>query len=80
MAASILKNEIEVTYSIRHNVNREFLTINVTNGWDDVKKISNKVLTFENRKFTWSGWNSDTNKAFFFRILSGGVISVATIN
>jgi len=69
MTATIAQNEIEVVHSIRPDVGREFLTVKVPNGWDDCKKIVNKVLTFENRKFTWTGWNSDRNEAFFFRPL-----------
>jgi hypothetical protein len=69
MKAKINSNEIEVRHSIRPDVGREFLTVQVPNGWDDCKKISNKVLTFEGRRFIWSGWNSDRNEAFFFKPL-----------
>jgi len=65
MNATIALNEIPVQYSIRQDVGREFLTINIENGWDDVKKLTNKVLLFENKKFTFTGWCSDTNKCFF---------------
>jgi hypothetical protein len=40
-------------------------------GWDDVKKLVKKVLTFEGRKFAYTGWNSDRNEAFFARPLNG---------
>lgn len=80
MNATISPNEIPVTHSIRKDVNREFLTLDVPNGWDDVKKISKKVLTYDGRKFTFSGWNSDTNKCFFFRMLDNSVIGVAEIS
>ena len=65
MNATIHANEIPVSHSIRPEVNREFLTVSCPNGWDDVKKISKKVLTFENKKFTFTGWNSDRNEAYF---------------
>ena len=80
MKATIQKNEIEVKHSVRPDVNREFLTVQVPNGWDDCKKLTNKVLTYEGRKFTWTGWNSDTNLAFFARGLNGEWPNVATIN
>jgi len=70
MTAKIIPNEIPVTHSIRKDVNREFLTVDCPEGWDDVKKICKKVLTFDGRKFTFSGWNSDRNQAFFYRMLS----------
>ena len=80
MKATIVKNEIEVSHAIRPDVNREFLTVKCPNGWDDVKKLTNKVLTFEGRKFTYCSWNSDRNVANFSRFLSGGETNHATIN
>lgn len=71
MKASILPNEIEVTHNIRPDVDREFLTIKISNGWADVSKICKKVLLYDGRKFVFSGWNSDTNSCFFYRMLSG---------
>jgi len=32
------------------------------------------VLTFDDRKFIWSGWNSDRNVCFFYRMLNGSTI------
>jgi hypothetical protein len=78
--ATINPKEIPVVHSIRNDVGREFLTIDVPEGWDDVKKICKKVLTFDGRKFTFSGWNSDTNQCFFYRVLGDNVRQVATIN
>jgi hypothetical protein len=77
--ATIYSNEIPVMHSVRPDVNREFLTVDVPEGWDDVKKICKKVLTFEGRKFTFTGWNSDRNQAFFAAPLNGSSNSVATI-
>jgi hypothetical protein len=65
MKATICPTEIPVVHSIRPDVGREFLTISCPDGWDDVKKICKKVLTYEGRKFTFTGWNSDRNEAFF---------------
>lgn len=79
MKATVSQNEIPVRHSIRPDVQREFLEIDIPNGWDDVQKISNKILTFDGRKFRFSGWNSETNKCYFFRLLYGE-ISIAEID
>ena len=79
MKATILPNEVPVSYSHRPDVAREFLSVDVPNGWDDVKKISKKVLTYDGRKFTFTGWNSDTLKCYFVRSLHETIAPVATI-
>jgi hypothetical protein len=71
MIATIANNEIAVEHNVRKDVNREFLTFPIENGWDDVKKVHKKVLVFEGRKFTFSAWNSDRNECYFFRPLNG---------
>jgi hypothetical protein len=78
MKAQILPNEIPVLHSYRACIGREFLTVQCPEGWDDVKKIKNKVLLFEGRKFTYTGWNSDRNEAFFTGPING-TNSTATI-
>lgn len=65
MNATIAKNEIKVQHSFRPDVGREYLTVSCPEGWDDVKKLTNKVLIFEDRRFTFTGWNSDRNEAYF---------------
>ena len=78
MTATINPREIQVRHSVRPDVNREFLTVSCPKGWDDVKRIKDKILTFEGRKFAFTGWNSDRNEAFFARPLNGEV-AYATI-
>ena len=73
MKATILQNEIQVRHSVRPDVGREFLTIDCPAGWDDVKKLTKKVLKFEGRKFIFCGWNSDRNECFFFKSLTSEV-------
>jgi hypothetical protein len=80
MKATIEPKEIEVTHNVREDVLREYLTIYCPNGWDDVKKLTKKVLTFEGRKFTFTGWNSDRNVCYFVRPLNCGHNNIATIN
>jgi hypothetical protein len=76
-AASIATNKIAVTHTAFEN--REFLTFSVPNGWDDVKKLVNKVLTYEGRDFVHSGWNSDKNECYFIHI-KNAPSAVATIH
>ena len=65
--ATISKDEIAVVYTNRQDVGREYLTIDVPNGWDDVKKLTNKVLRYDGKAFVFTGWNSDTLQCFFVR-------------
>ena len=65
MNATISKNEVAVVYSYRDG--REYLTIDVPNGWDDVKKLCKKVLRYDGKPFVFTGWNSDTLKCYFVR-------------
>ena len=65
MNATISKNEIAVVYSHRQDVGREYLTIDVPNGWDDVAKLTKKVLRYDGKPFVFTGWNSDTLKCYF---------------
>lgn len=78
MKATILPNDISVVYSKYPEVSREYLTIDVPEGWDDVSKICKKVLSYDGRKFTYTGWNSDTLKCYFVRSLVGGIEPIAT--
>jgi hypothetical protein len=70
MNATISPNQIAVTHSVRPDVGREFLKFDIT-GWDDVEKLTKKVLVFDGREFVFSGWNSDYNYCCFYRMLDG---------
>jgi hypothetical protein len=78
--AEILKNEIPVLHTVRPSIGREFLTVDCPEGWDDVKKICKKVLLFEGRKFTFTGWNSDRNQAFFAGPINGASSTATILN
>lgn len=65
MNATISKNEIAVVYSSRDGI--EYLTIDIPNGWDDVAKLTKKVLRYDGKPFVFTGWNSDTLKCYFVR-------------
>lgn len=69
--AKISSNEVPVTFSSRTDVNLDFLTLDVPNGWDDVRKLTKKVLVYAGRNFTFRGWNSDDLKCYFAAPLGG---------
>lgn len=79
MTATVNPLEIAVSHSIRPDVNREFLAISCPRGWEDVEKIKNRVLTLDGKQFTYTGWNSDRNEAFFARPLHTYSLQIATI-
>jgi len=68
MTATISPNEFQVEHATREDVNREFLKFPIS-GWDEVKKLTKKVLIFEGRKFVFSCWNSDENYCIFYRLI-----------
>ena len=70
MKATIVPNEIAVQHSVRSDVGREFLSFGIT-GWDEVKKLTKKVLLYDGRKFVFSCWNSDRMEIIFYRMLDG---------
>ena len=43
----------------------EALIVPCPAGWDDVLALRAHVLEFEGRTFTFTGWNSDRNVAYF---------------
>jgi hypothetical protein len=63
MNATITNNQIAVRPS--ENESGKWLTIDVPNGWDDVKRISKKVLEFNGENYTFMCWNSDTMLCHF---------------
>lgn len=67
--AKVVPDAVPVFYSKCDNM--EYLTFSVPNGWDDIKPMVNKVLRFEGKDFTFSGWNSDKNLCYFRRPLFG---------
>lgn len=67
--ATIVPNEIAVRHSIRSDIQREFLTFSIK-GWEEVSTLTKKVLLYEGKRFTFSGWNSDTHECFFVKPLN----------
>lgn len=73
---TIDQQEIKAEYRVSTD-GRGWLYLSVPNGWDDVDKIRNKVLTYDGRKFLFSGWNSDRNDCFFKEELKESAVVVA---
>jgi hypothetical protein len=42
-----------------------YIEIQVPHGWDDVKKLVNKVIEVNQLDFSYTGWNSDICIAYF---------------
>jgi hypothetical protein len=51
---------VPITPIVRADDGSRWLQISIPEGWDDVKKICKKVLSFEGRTYTFRSWNSDT--------------------
>ena len=64
ITATFNPNEVSAIYTHREGFGH-YLRIEVPNGWDDVQKISKKVLRHDGRAFTFRGWNSDRNECYF---------------
>jgi hypothetical protein len=65
MNTAFITNEIQVRYTERPEVDRDFITTSVPNGWDDVRHLCRRVLSYQGRRFTFTGWCSDKNECFF---------------
>lgn len=74
MKAIVAPLEIAVSHSTRPDVGREFLSFGIS-GWDEVKKLTKKVLIFDGRKFIFSCWNSDRMEIVFYRMLDGSTLT-----
>lgn len=61
--ATIAKNAIAITDTSQEGF--PHITIDCPNGWEDVSKLTRKVLAYNGRHWTFIGWNSDRNVCFF---------------
>lgn len=61
--ATVVTNKIAVRPSNRDG--ELWLTIDLPEGWDTLRPLTGKVLEFEGNDYTFRGWNSDRNEAFF---------------
>ena len=57
---------IPVTFNDRADMGK-WLTVACPNGWDDVKKLTKKVLVYNGETYVWRSWNSDRNESYFIQ-------------
>jgi len=75
VTAKFNPNEIAARYSDRSAYGLgHHLTISCPDGWEDVKKLTRRVLRHDGRAYTFIGWNSDRNECFF-RSTSGNEVT-----
>lgn len=58
--AKVETTMIPITPRFREDDGSHWLQIDIPNGWDDVRKICKRVLSFEGRTYVFASWNSDT--------------------
>lgn len=64
MEITVEKKMLSVTPSEDRGFGKR-LTIDCPEGWDDVKKLTKKVLSYEGDYYTFLGWCSDRNVCYF---------------
>ena len=62
--ARIATNKVTVTKPVAID-GQLYIEVAVPNGWDDVKKLVNKVIEVNNIDFCYTGWDSDKCIACF---------------
>ena len=60
---------LPVVYTVRPEINREFLRFDLPNGSNDLNKISKKILSFKGKDFSFAGWNSEEMTCCFSRVM-----------
>jgi hypothetical protein len=76
MNATVISNEIVVTlHTVRESDQTEWIRFDVPNGWDDVKKVCKKVLSYDGKKFFFASWNSDDLYCYFNRPVGPDVLT-----
>lgn len=66
MQATIQDKLIEVRANTREDGGK-WLTIDLADGWDTLKRLTKKVLQYNGENYVFRGWNSDRNEAFFIQ-------------
>ena len=72
--ATIAKNQLAVKATDSFGL--KYLTLDLPDGWTTLQPLTNKVLTFDGQTYTYRGWNSDRNEAFFY--LEANVATVSS--
>ena len=60
----IATNKVTVTKPISID-GQLYIEVQVPDGWKSVKKIMDKVIEVNSLDFSYTGWNSDKNIAYF---------------
>lgn len=60
MENATITNLIPVEPRERDDDGSKWLVIRVPNGWDDVKKLTKKILEYKGETYRFMSWNSDT--------------------
>ena len=71
--ATIAKNQLAV--KVTDSFGLKYLTLDLPEGWDTLKNLTDKVLKYDGQTYTYRGWNSDRNEAFFY--LDNNVVTVS---
>jgi hypothetical protein len=67
--ATIQKNLFPITgHSVDSEIKRQFLQVDCQQ--KDVDKLRKLVLEYNHETYAFSGWNSDTNKAYFVNFMA----------
>lgn len=59
MENATITDLIPVEPRTREDDGTKWLVIKCPNGWDDVKKLTKKVLEYKGQTYKWMSWNSD---------------------
>lgn len=67
MEATIKPNVINITREQinPHLGNINMIFIDLPEGWDTLKPLTNKVLEYKGKNYVFMAWNSDRNEAWF---------------
>ena len=64
MKAELAKGLVSV--KLMHDADgNEWLIVDIPNGWDDVKRLQNKMLRYKGGLYAFRCWDSDANLCYF---------------
>jgi hypothetical protein len=63
--AKVETTYVPITPIYRADDGTHWLQISIPNGWDDVRKVCKRVLSYEGRTYVFASWNSDTMLCHF---------------
>lgn len=63
--AAVVPDAVSVLSATVDPTGAHWITVSVPDGWDDVRPLTARVLSFEGQEYVFTGWNSDRNVAYF---------------